>query len=73
MGRKNYMFAGSVKGAEHAAIMYSFFVTCKMNGINPQEWLMDVLTRISDYPMNRLRELLPQFWKPLAKTISVAA
>lgn len=45
LGRKNYLFAGSDDGAEHAAIFYSFFATCKMNNINPFDWLMHVYKR----------------------------
>lgn len=62
LGRKNYLFAGSHKGAYRAAIMYSFLGTCKQNGIDPFQWLRDVFTRIPDQPMNRLEELLPQNW-----------
>ena len=63
LGRKNYMFAGSHEGAQRAAIMYSFFATCKINDINPYEWLKDVLTVIPDHKANRLEELLPHRWK----------
>lgn len=59
LGRKNYLFAGSHDGAERAAMIYSFLATCKLNGINPQLWLKDTLTKLSDYPANRLHELLP--------------
>ena len=59
LGRKNYLFAGSHDGAERAAMIYSFLATCKLNGINPQHWLKDTLTKLSDYPANRLHELLP--------------
>jgi transposase len=60
LGRKNYLFAGSQRGAERAAMFYSFFGTCKMNNVNPFEWLKKVLEIIPDYKVNRLRELLPQ-------------
>lgn len=60
IGRKNYLFAGSDRGAERAAMFYSFFGTCKMNKVNPFEWLTKVLEIIPDYKVNRLRELLPQ-------------
>jgi len=63
LGRKNYLFAGSHQAAQRAAMMYSFFGTCKLHQINPFEWLNDVLTRISDHKANRLAELLPQNWK----------
>jgi hypothetical protein len=59
LGRKNYLFAGSHEGAQRAAMMYSFFATCKINDIEPFEWLTKVLTRIPDHSIQRLEELLP--------------
>lgn len=59
IGRKNYLFAGSHNGARRAAMLYSFLGTCKMNHINPFEWLRDVLSRIPEYPVNKLELLLP--------------
>ena len=64
LGRKNYMFAGSHQGAQRAAMMYAFFGTCKALDINPWEWLKDVLQRIPQYPVNQLRNLLPNNWQP---------
>lgn len=63
LGRKNYLFAGSHEAAQRAAMIYSFFGTCKINDVNPQDWLIDVLTQLPDYKANRLEELLPQNWK----------
>lgn len=63
LGRKNYLFAGSHKAAQHAAMFYSFFATCKINNIEPQAWLTSVLKRIPDHKANKLYELLPQNWK----------
>jgi hypothetical protein len=63
IGRKNFLFAGSHKGAERLAMMYSLMGTCSMNNINPTEWLTDVIARINNYPMNKLHELLPNNWK----------
>jgi transposase len=60
IGRKNYLFAGSHNGARRAAMLYSFLGTCKINGINPFEWLRHVLNVIPEHPVNRLQELLPQ-------------
>lgn len=60
LGRKNYLFAGSKRGAERAAMFYSFFATCKKNGVNPFEWLKKVLEVIPDHKVNKLHELLPQ-------------
>lgn len=62
LGRKNYLFAGSHKGAHRAAIIYSFLGTCKQNGIDPFQWLRDVFTRIPQQSTQRLEELLPQNW-----------
>ena len=59
LGRKNYLFAGSDRGAHHAAIFYSFFATCKMNGLNPFAWLQDVYSRISEHPINQINLLIP--------------
>lgn len=60
IGRKNYLFAGSHNGARRAAMLYSFLGTCKINEVNPFEWLRDVLTLIPTSPVNRLSELLPR-------------
>jgi len=60
LGRKNYLFAGSSRGAERAAMFYSFFGTCKKNNVNPFEWLRKVLEVIPEYKVNQLQELLPQ-------------
>ena len=60
LGRKNYLFAGSERGAERAAMFYSFFGTCKKNNINPFDWLKKVLEVIPDYKVNQLTDLLPQ-------------
>lgn len=59
LGRKNYLFAGSHRGAEFAAIFYSFFATCRLHGHDPKAWLQDVLNRIGDHHINKLEELLP--------------
>jgi transposase len=60
LGRKNYLFAGSNRGAERAAMFYSFFATCKKNNVNPFEWLKKVLEIIPTYKVNKLADLLPQ-------------
>ena len=59
IGRKNYLFAGSHNGARRAAMLYSFLGTCKMNHLNPFDWLRDVLTKIPDHHMKNLQQLLP--------------
>ena len=63
LGRKAWLFAGSDRGGQRAAFMYSLIVTAKLNDIDPQAWLADVLARIADIPTSRLHELLPWEWK----------
>ncbi len=58
VGRKNYLFAGSEPGAERAAAFYTLIETAKMNGLDPEGYLRDVLTRIADHPAKRLADLL---------------
>jgi len=69
LGRKSWLFAGSERGGERAAAMYTLIVTAKMNDIDPQVWLADVLARLPDMPVSRIHELLPRNWKsrPLAE------
>jgi transposase len=64
LGRKNYLFAGSHAGAKRAAIVYSLLGSCKLQDINPYDYLMDILQRLPLQAVNRLAELLPPFWKP---------
>lgn len=59
IGRKNYLFAGSHNGARRAAMLYSFLGTCKINNINPFDWLKNTLDKIPTYPVNKLHQLLP--------------
>lgn len=59
LGRKNYLFAGSDAGGERAAAIYSLIGTAKLNDIDPEAYLRDVLIRIADHPVNRIDELLP--------------
>ena len=59
LGRNNYLFMGSDAGGERAAAIYSLVETAKLNGLNPQAYLRDVLARIADHPVNRIDELLP--------------
>jgi len=70
LGRKSWMFCGSDRGGQRAAAMYSLIITAKMNGIDPQAWLADVLARLATHPMHRLDELLPWHWKPAASAIA---
>ncbi len=63
LGRRSWMFCGSDRGGERAAVMYGLINSAKMNDVDPQAWLADVLARIADLPQNRLHELLPWNWK----------
>jgi len=73
LGRKSWLFCGSDRGGQRAAAMYSLIVTAKMNGIDPQAWLADVLSRIAAHPAHRLDELLPWNWTSPASAISARA
>lgn len=72
IGRKNYLFAGSDAGGRRAAAMYSLIETAKLNGINPQHYLADVLARIADHPARRIVELLPWNWQTATPERAVA-
>ncbi|MBV9517045.1 MAG: IS66 family transposase [Hyphomicrobiales bacterium] len=63
LGRKSWLFAGSERGARRAAIMYTLIQTAKLNDIDPQVWLANVLARIAAIPQSRLHELLPWYWR----------
>lgn len=63
LGRKNYLFAGSDTGGERAAVMYTLIETAKLNGLDPEAYLADVIGRIADHPANRIDELLPWRWR----------
>lgn len=63
LGRKAWLFAGSLRGGDRAALMYSLIVTAKMKDVGPQAWLADVLAQMPDLPLSRLAELLPWNWK----------
>jgi transposase len=64
IGRKNWLFAGAESGAETLARAMTLIETAKMNGVNPQTYLTDILDRIHDHKINRLDELLPWNWRP---------
>ena len=63
LGRKAWLFAGSDRGADRAAVMYTLMGTAKLNDVDPQAWLADLLARIADTPQSRLAEFLPWNWK----------
>src|SRR5215471_5189146 len=73
LGRKSWLFCGSDRGGRRAAAMYSLIVSAKMNDVDPQAWLADVLARIATYPAHRLNELLPWNWTPKASSMIAAA
>ena len=68
LGRKAWLFCGSDRGGQRAAILYTLIQTARLNDIDPQAWLADVLARIADHPVSRLDEFLPWNWqiKPAA-------
>jgi transposase len=63
LGRKAWLFAGSDRGGERAAIMFTLIQTAKLNDVDPQAWLADVLARIADHKINHLAALLPWNWR----------
>lgn len=71
LGRKAWLFAGSDRGADRAAVMYTLIGTAKLNDVDPQAWLADVLARIAGMPQSRLAELLP--WNTKAQSARLAA
>jgi transposase len=72
LGRKSWLFAGSDRGGDRAAAMYSLIITAKLNGIDPRAWLADVLARIADHPAARLHELLPWNWRKAREDTAAA-
>ena len=73
LGRKSWLFAGSERGADRAAAMATLIMTAKLNDVDPQAWLADVLARIAEHPLHRLGELLPWNWRPLDTLANYAA
>jgi transposase len=73
LGRKAWLFAGSDRGGERAAVIYSLIATAKLNDVDPQAWLADVLAHVADHPIRRLDELLPWNWHKSSTDHSVAA
>jgi transposase len=62
LGRRNWTFAGSDEGGRRAAALYTLIATAKLNDVDPQAWLADVLARLPDYPARRIGDLLPWNW-----------
>jgi transposase len=73
LGRKSWLFAGSDRGGQRAAAMYSLIITAKLNDIDPQAWLADVLARIAAHPAHDIDALLPWNWQPSAASRRQAA
>ena len=65
MGKKNWMFCWTELGAKHVGIMQSLIVTCRLHGIDPYDYLVDVLQRVGQHPASRVHELTPKLWKTL--------
>ena len=72
VGRHNWTFAGSDEGGHRAAAMYTLIETAKLNDIDPQAWLADVLARLLDYPAKRISDLLPWNWRPPPRVAEAA-
>jgi transposase len=70
LGRKSWLFCGSDRGGQRAAVMYSMIGTAKLNDVDPQAWLADVLARIAEHPVTRLAELLPWNWAKPATALA---
>ena len=73
LGRKNYLFAGADAGGERAAVLYTIIETAKLNGLDPEAYLADILARIADHPARRIDQLLPWRWTVAATTSALAA
>jgi hypothetical protein len=73
LGRRSWLFAGSDRGGRRAATMFSLIVTAKLNDVDPQAWLADVLARIAEHPAHRIDELLPWNWRARSAQASTAA
>ena len=73
LGRKSWLFAGSERGAERAAVMATLIMTAKLNDVDPQAWLADVLARIANISQGQVHELLPWHWAVAMERRKVAA
>ena len=73
LGRKSWLFAGSDRGGERAAVMYALIHTARLNDVDPQAWLADVLARINDHAITDLAALLPWRWAANTERSKLAA
>ena len=72
VGRKNWLFAGSENGAETACVFYSLLATCKLHGVNPFDYLRDVIMRVGRHPARDVLELTPKAWKQKLQDLDAA-
>ena len=63
LSEENYLFAGSDEGGRRAAAIYTLIETARLNDIDPEAWLADIISRIADHPINRVDEMLPWNWR----------
>jgi transposase len=70
LGRKAWLFCGSDRGGQRAAVIYTLIQTARLNDVDPHAWLADVLARIAEHPVTRLSELLPWAWRHQQPTLS---
>lgn len=73
LGRKAWLFCGSDRGGQRAAVLYTLIQSARLNDVDPQAWLADVLARIADHPVRQLDQLLPWNWHKRAGVLSQAA
>lgn len=73
LGRKAWLFCGSDRGGQRAAVLYTLIQTARLNDVDPQAWLADVLARIAEHPVNRIDELLPWNWQVRPGVLSQVA
>ncbi len=73
IGSKNWLFAGSDTGGECAAVIYTLIETAKLNGLDPQVYIHDVLARIGDHPIDRIGDLAPWNWQTPREAVTLAA
>jgi hypothetical protein len=73
LGRKNWLFAGSLEGGKRGAVLFSLIVTCRRLGIDPAQYLSDVIARVATHPASRIGELTPRGWKELREAAAKAA